>query len=350
MPAQPLPDDLINKTRKPSTQPITLPRGREWARQDPSAYVPSPGLVAAVEVALLLRKPLLLTGEPGTGKTEFGKYLAWKIGATAHQFDCKSDSKAQDLFYNYDPIERFSPDKSDTHPSRYFSFRGLGRAIVRSHPFAQLPENIQLLLQPFEGELHPKGEQSVVIVDEIDKAPRDFPNDLLNEFTRGDFSIPPLGIFNVRENPDLKPVLIITSNSERNLPAPFLRRCVYHHIEFPDKLDDLREIVSGRIAEIPKRQSLDEPAPPLPALLLSLLQGFLDLRNSGTLSRRPATAELIDWIIAWIDRGADLSKPASMQPLMIEATLSSLIKDKDQYAAALAFLNQKLKDGLRNSQ
>jgi hypothetical protein len=106
----------------------------------------------------------------------------------------------------------------------------------------------------------------------------------------------------------------------------------------------LREIVSGRIAEIPKRQSPEDPPPPLPALLLSLLQWFLDLRTGGNLTRRPATAELIDWIVAWIDLGADLNLPAARQSRLVEATLPALIKDKDQSAVALAFLSRKLKE------
>jgi MoxR-like ATPase len=307
-----LPEDLKNLTREPS-EAVQLPPSRRLNLRDPSGYEPDDGLVDAIKVALLLRKPLLVTGEPGTGKTDLGRYLAWKMNFLFFQFDAKSGSSSRDLYYTYDSLGRFQAGQSGekTEPRNYIHFNALGEAILQS---VELSESLRHLL-PTDF-LHQGPRQSVVVIDEIDKAPRDFPNDLLNELDQQFFRIPELQNVRFDAARGLEPLLVVTSNSEKTLPAPFLRRCLYFHIGFP-KPDALKRIVSSRI------QDLD----PDSILLKEALEFFGRLRvESANLNKKPATAELLDWVLALLAMGADRGKGLREQPEILRGTLTALVK------------------------
>ncbi len=233
---------------------------------DPALYRPSQALVDAVNVALALGQPLLLTGEPGTGKTQLAHHIAWffKLGKPL-VFNAQTTSTASELFYKYDALAHFqysqnneeilSPDELER---RFIRYVGLGAAI-RSD------------------------KRQVVLIDEIDKAPRDLPNDVLAAIEDLEFSIPEIGK-TYKTRMENRPIIVITSNSEKNLPDPFLRRVVYFHIPFPDA-GALLEIVSGKVVGYS------------PSQLQPLIRHFENIRNSKELKLKklPATAELIFW-------------------------------------------------------
>lgn len=252
-------------------------------------YKPSPELLAAINTALFLNRPLLLSGEPGTGKTACADFVARRLKELqpdmfslnkALRFNTKSVSQSNDLFYTYDVVAHFG-DKTNQPKESFISFNTLGIALLSTHPSQaawQKFNNYQsdvLSRNPTFG--------SVVLIDEIDKAPRDFPNDLLSELEKPPFK------FAVREVPGFeivqdttKPVvIIITSNNEKGLPDAFLRRCVFHHINFPDK-DELLTIVSANLKIENEKIEL-------------AIARFLDVRKKN-LVKKPATSELIDWI------------------------------------------------------
>lgn len=315
-----LPKDLKNLTRQPS-EPVQLPPGRRLNLRDPSGYEPDDDLIDAIKVALLLRKPLLVTGEPGTGKTDLGRYLAWKMNFLFFQFDAKSGSASRDLYYTYDSLGRFQASQSGekTEPRHYIHFNALGEAILQS---IELSESVQHLLPP--DFLHQGPRQSVVVIDEIDKAPRDFPNDLLNELDQQFFRIPELQNVRIDAARGFEPLLVITSNSEKTLPPPFLRRCVYFHIAFP-KPEVLKRIVSSRI------QDLD----PDSILLKEALEFFGRLRlDNANLNKKPATAELLDWLLALLAMSTEHGKGLREQPDLLRSTLTALIKHEADLATA----------------
>ena len=302
---------------------------------DPRNYIPGARLVHAVQAAMILDRPLILTGDPGTGKTQLAYSVAWELGlAEPLSFETKSTSSARDLFYSYDAIGHFRRSQSgETEAIDFITWNPLGEAILRSNPRHEIEARLK---RQMEGDFDCR---MVVLIDEIDKAPRDFPNDLLNEFERKFFRVPELGseansdlgalpgatgLRAFEANPAKPPILILTSNSERNLPEAFLRRCAFFHIAFPDP-DELKKILQRQLGEFAK----NEESP----LIREVLQFFHTLRDEEVRSweKRPATAELIDWLTLLRERGANPDQPLREQKELHLATLSIIVKGiKDQ--------------------
>jgi MoxR-like ATPase len=327
-----LPDDLENKTGE-QARPVKL-NPRRKTRSKPEGYKPDPGLVDAIKVALLIRKPLLLTGRPGTGKTELGHYLAWKMQLPAFQFDAKSTSVSRDLYYTYDAIQHL---KAGGKIQPYLRFQALGKAIQRC---AKYTDDLKALLPEF---ITLKPKQSVVVIDEIDKTPRDFPNDLLNEIDQDYFHIPELENLNIEADPEMAPILVITSNSEKNLPAAFLRRCVYYNIPDP-KPEQLRTILSGRIAEL---STEDGPVPEGFAtsdsrLVTSAVTLFGRLTNNESgMKLRPGTAELLDWMLALIGLGVTSETDLGERSDLVGKSYQTMVKTQDDLDTAKRILGVK---------
>ncbi|MFN0123011.1 MAG: AAA family ATPase [Blastocatellia bacterium] len=310
--------------------PAALPGSRRRRQTDPAGYRPDPGLVDAVNVALLLNQPLLLTGEPGTGKTQLAYSVAWELNlGRVLIFETKSSSSARDLFYSYDTLGRFHAAQSREGSGaslEYMTWNALGEAILQSRPRAQvgawLPKNFA----------HDGPRRSVALIDEIDKAPRDFPNDLLNEIEHMYFRVPELGNARIpaEDDPgsaDMRPILILTSNSEKNLPEAFLRRCVFYHIPFPDPAR-LTDIVMQRVGGFENSDN---------KLLKDAVGLFVMLREPGSgLRKKPATAELIAWLTALTAMHVPADQPLSQSRDKALSTLGALVKNaEDQEAARL---------------
>jgi MoxR-like ATPase len=255
---------------RPSSEPLSRPAQSVSLELDTTGrrgddpygpYVLSPRLATTINVALALGQPLLVTGEPGCGKTALAWAVAAQLGCPVLEFHTKSTSAARDLLYQVDSLRRFhdasAGDASARDAMRYLAYRALGEAI-------RSPTT------------------TVVLIDEIDKAPRDFPNDLLNELDRMTFEVPEVEP-PLKYRAAAKHFVLITSNSERRLPVPFLRRCVYAHVEFPGA-ETLAQIV---------RLHCSAPAP---SFVASAVRRFLELRATPGLAKTPATGELIAWV------------------------------------------------------
>jgi MoxR-like ATPase len=270
-------------TRAADAEPVSLPTSRQALLIRPEHYLADPGLVDAANVALLLGQPLLLTGEPGTSKTQFAASLAWELVlGRPLTFETKSTSTARELFYSYDALKRFQDAQSGvaSSPLPYLTYRALGIAVLRT----RTPEEVATFVPA--GFAHGGKRRSVVLIDEIDKAPRDFPNDILNELEQLFFRVPELGDVRIDTDPALHPVVVFTSNSEKDLPDAFLRRCIYYHIPFPDR-ERLAAIVARRIGGAVRGSS---------RLLDDALDLFYELRAPASgLRKKPATAELLGW-------------------------------------------------------
>jgi len=238
--------------------------------QGTNKYITSPELRQAVNVAAALGRPLLVKGEPGTGKTLLARAVAEDLGLELIVWNVKSTSKAADGLYIYDTVQRLYDSRfGDTNVSdirKYIRLGPLGRALVAE-------------------------KQTVLLIDEIDKADLEFPNDLLHELDTMEFTILETGEHYIARQ---RPIVIITSNSEKELPDPFLRRCVFHYIEFPDQ-ELMARIVSVHYPDISRK------------LLKQCLQKFYWLRSLDGLRKRPSTSELIDWIGALLKAGLDES-------------------------------------------
>lgn len=290
---------LIDRHRK--TVPvggITLPAPFVADQGDPCDYILDDGLEDAANAALDLGQPLLLTGEPGTGKTQFAHFLAWHLGLDKPlEFHTKSTSTASDLFYSYDTVRRFHAAHTGQPVSderKFIRFNALGRAMLRTLP----PASISHVCPPSDEYAYAGPVRSVVLIDEIDKASRDFPNDLLNELSGMSFDIPELGA-RIVADPALRPIVVITSNQERPLPDAFLRRCAFYCIDAPDE-ERMVEILARRFGH-------DSRNPP--ALLKSAAAFYTAAQRSG--HRPPSVAELIGWLHLLLENGADLHSPVS---------------------------------------
>lgn len=258
----------------------------------PEPYVVSPELQKAVNLAIYLRRPLLLEGDAGCGKTRLASAVAYELGLPLYRWDVRSTTRALDGLYEYDAIlrlhdvqtqkveQQLSVDETASNededeerlnsnpanPKHYRRFGALGKAF-------------QLKDCP-----------AVVLIDEIDKADLDFPNDLLTVLDEP-------WEFKIKETRETiranhRPIVIITSNKEKgNLPAPFLRRCLYYYVDFPNNKEQLQKIVE-------KHYQIREEIPPPSALVENAIERFLAVWNEGGLFKKPGTSEFLDWLKA----------------------------------------------------
>ena len=242
-------------------------------------YIADDELRAAVNVAVALERPLLVRGEPGTGKTLLAEAVADALGMELLVWGVKSTTRAQDGLYVYDTVQRlYDSQFGDGDPTDIARYIRLGRM----------------------GEAFAAPERVVLVIDEIDKADLEFPNDLLWELDRMSFHIPETGRTVAAVH---RPVVIITSNAEKELPDAFLRRCVFHYIAFPDP-DQMDAIVRVH------HPGLDE------ALIGGALQAFYVLRSFDGLQKRPTTSELIDWVQALVIAGVPADRVLAELPFL----------------------------------
>jgi MoxR-like ATPase len=308
-----------------SSRGAKLPKFEQNALlDDPHGYTAAEPLRDAVNVALALGLPLLVTGEPGTGKTQLAASVAYELGLHAPLvFHTKTTSVAKDLFYRYDALRHFHDAqfrKEGSTPDQYISYEAFGLAVLLS----MQPENANQHLPP---EWRDKGPtRSVVLIDEIDKAPRDLPNDILNEMENMSFTVHEAGRKFAADQP-FRPILILSSNSEKSLPDAFLRRCVFYHISFPSR-ERLRAIVQ-------KRLRFDDG---FSERMIDQALNHFDRIRSLPLKKKPATAELLAWlqIIGRMQIDVNNLKPQETDILAI--TYSILAKNKED----LALLKSKM--------
>ncbi|MBS0364492.1 MAG: MoxR family ATPase [Proteobacteria bacterium] len=222
-------------------------------------YVATDDLTLAVNAAITLGRPLLIKGEPGTGKTQLAQEIATSLGCPLFEWHIKSTSKAQQGLYEYDAVSRLRD--SQLGDARVHD---IGNYIVKGR-----------LWEAFRSEQRP-----VLLIDEIDKADIEFPNDLLRELDRMEFYV-----YETRElvQARQRPIVLITSNNEKELPDAFLRRCFFHYIRFPDEAT-MRAIVAVHFPDLKQE------------LLSQALATFFEVRGTAGLKKKPSTSELLDWI------------------------------------------------------
>lgn len=284
---------------------------------DPAGYIAEKGLRDAVNVALALGQPLLLTGEPGTGKTQLAASLAYELGLPSPLvFNVKTTSGAKDLFYRYDALRHFHDSqfkKEQIEIEDYISYEAFGLAVLLS---MESQKADQLLPANLRG----KGPtRSVVLIDEIDKAPRDLPNDVLNEIESMSFAVKETGR-SFESDSRYRPILVLTSNSEKNLPDAFLRRCVFYHISFPDA-DRLKQIVQRR---------LGQTSAFTPEMLDHAVRHFEEIREMG-LKKPPATAEFLGWVRILQKVEIDVKNPKPGQAEALAFSYATLAKTKEDF-------------------
>jgi len=234
-------------------------------------YIASDELIRRVNIAAALKKPLLLKGEPGTGKTMLAEAIAKSLGMELLIWNIKSTTRAQDGLYVYDTVQRLYDSQFGTEGvndiGKYIRLGKLGEAFKRE-------------------------KQTVLLIDEIDKADLEFPNDLLWELDKMEFYIPETG---ETVKATVRPIVIITSNAEKELPDAFLRRCIFHYIAFPDA-SMMERIIKAHYPDLEQK------------LIDGVLEAFYKIRDIRGLQKKPSTSEVLDWIQALSIGGIPVKK------------------------------------------
>lgn len=375
-----------------SMSPLRLCEPLMARHDDAIRYIPPEGLKEALDVAMLLGEPIVLTGVPGAGKTQAAKWLAYRLEAgPVLRFDVKSTTLGGDLLYSFDDLGRFRDAAANRVASgeikplvRYLRFNALGNGIVFAAgpnsvlwtaggeklegsasldrhrklladafgpdwrprgdavrvadllPDEQIDPGSAALADPFSTEVELRGtwrdrEVRVVLIDELDKAPRDTPNDLLSEVENMTFLIAELGL-RVKTDREVRPIVVITSNAEKPLPEPFLRRCAYFHLP-PVRGDVLKKILA---------RSLEERGVG-PAFIAGVVE-VADLLHASddALVRKPGTAELLAWseIVVKFGAGDEIRSWINRRESELAHSLTALLKHAEDQKVGFAMLRE----------
>ncbi len=271
-------------------------------------YVSTEGLSIAVNASILLEKPLLVKGEPGTGKTELARQVAKSLNLQIIEWNIKSTTKAQQGLYEYDAVSRLRDSQlGENNINEVKNYIKKGK-----------------IWDSFESQ-----SKSVLLIDEIDKADIEFPNDLLQELDKMEFYVYETGEL-IKANQ--RPIVVITSNNEKELPEAFLRRCFFHYIQFPE-IDVLEKIVKVHFPDI-KKKLLDEA-----------LKRFFEIRKVPGLKKKPSTSEVLDWIKLLVVEDLDPSDLKYDGKHLLPKLHGALIKNEQdiQLFEQLAFMSRKEK-------
>lgn len=280
-------------------------------------YIPDDELVKAVNWAIHLNRPLLLEGEPGGGKTELARAVAYELGLEYRSYTAKSTSKAQELLYSFDTIGRLR----DAQLAGTTLFDNNPKELARIRDAASY-RKLGVLGEAFKSE-----KPMVVLIDEIDKADVDFPNDLLQELDKKEFTIPELN--ELIANKGQSPIIFITSNSEKRLSDAFLRRCLYYYVKFP---------TPERLDEIIQERYKQEKSKPQPKLLKKALEIFIKLREKMVddeeereTTKKISTSEWIDWVKLIAAEPKEFTQQLQANKLPFAEILLKSQKDRDDY-------------------
>ena len=268
-------------------------------------YISTNDLTVAVNASIALEKPLLVKGEPGTGKTELARQIASSLKLQIIEWSIKSTTKAQQGLYEYDAVSRLRDSQ-------------LGEEIKDISKYIKKGK----IWESFE-----TTKKSVLLIDEIDKADIEFPNDLLQELDKMEFYIYETGEVIKANN---RPIIIITSNNEKELPEAFLRRCFFHYIQFPE-IDTLRKIVQVHFPDIKK------------SLLETALKKFFQIREVPGLKKKPSTSEALDWIKLLLVEDLDSKDLKSDGKNILPKLHGALLKNEQdiQLFEQLAFMSRR---------
>ena len=271
---------------------------------DTKNYISTADLNIAVNASISLEKPLLVKGEPGTGKTELARQIAESLGLEIIEWNIKSTTKAQQGLYEYDAISRLRDSQLNKNVTDITKYIKKGK-----------------IWNAFESE-----NKTVLLIDEIDKADIEFPNDLLQELDKMEFYVYEIDKL-VRSNN--RPIVIITSNNEKELPEAFLRRCFFHYIKFPD-MNTLKKIVRVHFPDIKK------------SLLDIALKNFFQIRDVPGLKKKPSTSEALDWIKLLLVEDLDASDLKKEGNKLLPKLYGALIKNEQdiQLFEQLAFMSR----------